>query len=59
METVTKRVTDLHWGEAVSTINNFVNDYMTILEKDATLDLEQRKEKVDALEKAWQRILLG
>lgn len=59
METVSKRVADLHWGEAVSTINNFVNDYMTILEKDATLDLEQRKEKVDALEKAWQRILLG
>jgi len=54
-----KRVSELQWGEAVATLNNFVNDYMTRLEKDGTLEVEQRKQKVTALEKAWQRILLG
>jgi len=54
-----KRVAEIQWGEAVATLNKFVNDYMTIVEKDVTLETEQRKQKVDALEKAWQRILLG
>jgi len=54
-----KRVAEIQWGEAVATLNKFVNDYMTIVEKDVTLEIEQRKQKVDALEKAWQRILLG
>jgi len=54
-----KRVSEIQWGEAVATLNNFVNDYMTRLEKDGTLEIEQRKQKVTALEKAWQRILLG
>lgn len=54
-----KRVSEIQWGEAVATLNNFVNDYMTRLEKDGTLEVEQRKQKVTALEKAWQRILLG
>jgi len=54
-----KRVSEIQWGEAVATLNKFVNDYMTIVEKDVTLETEQRKQKVDALEKAWQRILLG
>lgn len=54
-----KRVAEIQWSEAVATLNKFVNDYMTIVEKDVTLETEQRKQKVDALEKAWQRILLG
>ena len=54
-----KRVSEIQWCEAVATLNKFVNDYMTIVEKDVTLETEQRKQKVDALEKAWQRILLG
>ena len=54
-----KRVSEIQWGEAVATLNNFVNDYMTRLEKDDTLEAEQRKQKVTALEKAWQRIIIG
>ncbi len=43
--------------EAVAIMQKFVNDYMDIIEKDDSLTPEQRKQKVDALEKAWQCIL--
>tara|TARA_Y100001951_G_C11279251_1_gene264154 strand:+ start:991 stop:1140 length:150 start_codon:yes stop_codon:yes gene_type:complete len=43
--------------EAVAIMQKFVNDYMDLIEKDDTLTPEQRKQKVDALEKAWQCIL--
>jgi len=45
--------------EAVAIMQKFVNDYMDIIEKDDSLTPEQRKQKVDALEKAWQCILNG
>ena len=45
--------------EAVAIIQKFVNEHMTNIEKDDTLTPEQRKQKVDALEKAWQCILNG
>jgi len=43
--------------EAVAIMQKFVNDYMDLIEKDDSLTPEQRKQKVDALEKAWQCIL--
>ena len=43
--------------EAVAIMQKFVNYYMYLIEKDDTLTPEQRKQKVDALEKAWQCIL--
>ena len=43
--------------EAVAIMQKFVNDFMDLIEKDDSLTPEQRKQKVDALEKAWQCIL--
>ena len=47
----------MQYKEAVATFQRFINDYMDLIEKDDNLTPEQRKQKVDALEKAWQCIL--
>jgi hypothetical protein len=54
-----KRVSEIDWGWAVSTINRVVNLQMTAIENDDSLDKETKKLKVNELEKAWQRILTG
>ena len=54
-----KRVSEIDWGWAVSTINRVVNLQMTAIENDDSLDKETKKLKVNELEKAWQRILVG
>lgn len=54
-----KRVSELDWSWAVSTVNKAINEQMTAVEKDATLSASQKKLKVHELEKAWQRILSG
>lgn len=54
-----KRVSEIDWGWAVSTINRVVNLQMTAIENDDSLDSETKKLKVNELEKAWQRILTG
>lgn len=54
-----ERVIDLPWRDAVAAINAAVNDQMTTIENDASLEPEVRLRKVKALEKAWQRLLVG
>jgi hypothetical protein len=54
-----KRLSDIDWSWAVSQVNKAVNEQMTLIEKDATLKPDIKKQKVNELEKAWQRILLG
>lgn len=54
-----KRVSEIDWGWAVSLVNKAVNQQMTAIENDDTLDAKAKKLKVYELEKAWQRILTG
>jgi hypothetical protein len=54
-----KRVNEIRWSEAVSVINRVVNQQLTAIEKDDTLDSKAKKSKVNEIEKAWQRILVG
>ena len=54
-----KRVMDIDWSWAISKVNQAVNQQMTAIEKDVTLETEVKKSKIYELEKAWQRILTG
>ena len=54
-----ERVINLPWRDALAVINAAVNDQMTTIENDASLEPEVRLRKVKALEKAWQRLLVG
>ena len=54
-----KRLSDIDWSWAVSQVNKAVNEQMTLIEKDDTLEKDVKRQKVNELEKAWQRILLG
>lgn len=54
-----KRLSDIDWSWAVSQVNKAVNQQMTLIEKDDTLEKDVKRQKVNELEKAWQRILLG
>jgi len=54
-----KRVSEIDWSWAVSTINRVVNLQMTAIENDDSLDKETKKLKVNEIEKAWQRIRTG
>ena len=54
-----KRVNEIRWSEAISVINRVVNQQLTAIEKDDTLDSKAKKSKVNEIEKAWQRILVG
>jgi hypothetical protein len=54
-----ERIVDLPWRDAVAAINAAVNDQMTAIENDASLEPDDKKYQVKALEKAWQRILTG
>lgn len=54
-----KRVGEIDWSWAVARINRAINEHLTAIEKDATLDSGAKKVKVYEIEKAWQRILRG
>ncbi|MGA0426613.1 MAG: hypothetical protein ACO3OM_10815 [Alphaproteobacteria bacterium] len=54
-----KRVMDIDWSWAISKVNQAVNQQMTAIENDVTLETEVKKSKIYELEKAWQRILTG
>ena len=54
-----KRINEIDWSWAVAQVNKAVNNQMTAIENDATLEAEAKKLKVNELEKAWQRILTG
>ena len=53
-----KRVSDIEWTWAVSQINDVVNQTLTLIEKDATLKPEAKRQRLNE-EKAWQRLLQG
>lgn len=54
-----KRVSELRWAEAMAIVNRVVNERLTAIEKDDTLDPKAKKIRVNEIEKAWQRILVG
>ena len=54
-----KRISEIDWSWAIAQVNKAVNNQMTAIENDATLEAEAKKLKVNELEKAWQRILTG
>ena len=54
-----KRVREIRWSEAVAVINRAINEQLTAIEKDDTLEPEAKKLKVNEIEKSWQRILIG
>ena len=54
-----KRINEIDWSWAIAQVNKAVNNQMTAIENDATLEAEAKKLKVNELEKAWQRILTG
>jgi hypothetical protein len=54
-----KRVVDIKWGWAVSQINAIVNEAMTRIDKDDTLEPCEKTKRLNEIEKAWQRILIG
>ena len=54
-----KRVSDIGWTWAVSQINDVVNQTLTLIEKDATLKPEAKRQRLNEVEKAWQRLLQG
>ena len=54
-----KRVGEIDWTWAVAQIDRVVNQQMTAVENDANLKPDEKKLKVNEIEKAWQRILRG
>jgi hypothetical protein len=54
-----KRVSDIEWTWAVSQINHVVNQTLTLIEKDAALKPEEKRQRLNEVEKAWQRLLQG
>lgn len=54
-----KRVGEIDWSWAVSQINRVVNETLTKIEEDDTINPEDKSKRLSEIEKAWQRILLG
>jgi hypothetical protein len=54
-----KRVSDIEWSWAVSTINQVVNEALDKAEKDPELKPKARLQRSLEIEKAWQRNLQG
>jgi hypothetical protein len=54
-----KRVSDINWTWAVSQINEVVNHALTLIEADEWGSVEEKRKKLNEIEKAWQRILQG
>ena len=54
-----KRVSDIEWSWAVSTINKVVNEALDKAESDTGLKPKERLQRSLEIEKAWQRILQG
>ena len=54
-----KRLNEINWSWAVAQINAVVNETMTRIEKDDSLDAYAKNKRLNEIEKAWQRILSG
>lgn len=54
-----KRISEIDWSWAISTVNRVVNERLLAIEEDKELTEEKKKQLVSEIEKAWQRILRG
>jgi hypothetical protein len=54
-----KRVSDIKWTWAVSQINDVVNQTLTLIEADENTSPEEKRTRLNDVEKSWQRILRG
>lgn len=54
-----KRVSEIDWSWAVSQINRVVNETLLKIEEDDTMNPDDKKKRLNEIEKAWQRILGG
>ena len=54
-----KRISEIDWSWAISTVNRVVNERLLAIEEDKELPEEKKKQLVSEIEKAWQRILRG
>jgi len=54
-----KRVSEIDWSWAVSQINRVVNETLLNIEEDDTINPDDKKKRLNEIEKAWQRILGG
>jgi|TARA_R110000823_G_scaffold280535_1_gene398703 7,8-dihydro-6-hydroxymethylpterin-pyrophosphokinase len=54
-----KRIEDIQYSWAISTINKVVNEALNVVEADTNLKPKERLQRVLEIEKAWQRILIG
>ena len=54
-----KRISEIDWSWAISTVNRVVNERLMAIEQDKELTEEKKKQLVSEIEKAWQRILRG
>ena len=54
-----KRISEIDWSWAISTVNRVVNERLLAIEQDKELTEEKKKQLVSEIEKAWQRILRG
>ena len=54
-----KRISEIDWSWAISTINRVVNDQLKTIEMDEDLTPEKRQKLCSEIEKSWQRILRG
>jgi hypothetical protein len=54
-----KRVSEIDWSWAVSQINKVVNEALLKIEENDTMEPDDKKKRLNEIEKAWQRILSG
>lgn len=54
-----KRVSEIDWSWAVSQINKVVNEALLKIEENDTMEPDDKKQRLNEIEKAWQRILNG
>jgi hypothetical protein len=54
-----KRVSEIDWSWAVSQINKVVNETLLNIEENDTMEPDDKKKRLNEIEKAWQRILSG
>jgi len=54
-----KRVSEIDWSWAVSQINKVVNEALLKIEENDTMNPDDKKKRLNEIEKAWQRILGG
>ena len=59
MTSLSRTYKQTEWSWAVSTVNDAVNETLDRIEKDDTLEPDDKRKRLYDVEKAWQRILQG